>query len=271
MKYTVIGDLHGRIDHFNKAVHYCIEENSQLICIGDYTDSYDIPKSTQYLLLKRMYEVYQWAWKNDTHPIYLIGNHDVHYMAPLYNNYQCTGYSRSKHEVFKKGYQQLHPYLKWYFADTDLNILFTHAGLSNDVWIECGNDKDLEYTTIKEVSEFLSDVELDLFRSVLSDKGNGYNYQTKPLLQLGHESGGYPGSVGGVLWLRWMEMVNQRNKSIPNFFQIFGHTYLSRDNNEYPHTMDEYNCMNIDCLAEDWCPVVNIYEDGHMETINLME
>ncbi len=200
MKYLIIPDIHLKHDRVERIISN--EGADQIIFLGDYFD--DFGDSVETTL-----NTARWLKQSLTYPnrIHLIGNHDAHYMFPT-RYYDCSGWEYDKmvaikNELTISDFKQL----KLYHYDESLNVLYTHAGLTqtlvNNRWKggtvlewfknECKNAIDESWIGIKA------------------------NY----LLKAGKSRGGLEKS-GGITWCDLREFV-----PVKNLNQIFGHTPIT--------------------------------------------
>jgi len=225
--YIVLGDIHGDVEMFKKMVTKCEENNYGLICIGDYTDSIDFSKKHQKQLLHEMICTYN-LWKEK--PIYLVGNHDIHYMTKLFNKFRTTDWSRSKHELFFPIYMEMfrNGMLQFHHTDIANQILYTHAGLEKDIMLQLLDKEysEFESITIEEVDSRLIDHTPEMWEYLFNDKKyvDDLNYM---LFDFGEYSGGI--FQGGIFWCRPQEM----EKNLPEgkrypFTQVVGHTKIAK-------------------------------------------
>jgi len=215
-KYLIVPDLHGRIDVFMKAYTFAQENDAVLVCLGDYVESFDIGRKKQLELVKTLMNVYE-----EDKTIYLIGNHDLHYMPAVNqgNPFRASGYSSNFHHDVNSLYMNMvkSGMLRMYY--TFENYLCTHAGLSYNVLNKLDASLQLHTATIDDIQNVLSKNEDDMFYHMMSNAQRNFNVAC--LFDVGFGSGGFK-EQGGIFWLRPQEFnIKPINK---NFIQIVGHT-----------------------------------------------
>lgn len=128
MRTLVIGDIHAR-DVWEEIVEK--EEWDNVVFIGDYTDTFmaisplfEVENLKKILDLKR---------NNPNKVTLLIGNHDYHYFPEVDQRY--SGWEDHKQKMFGETYQEALDEGLLQFAYLQDDILFTHAGVT-DQWVK---------------------------------------------------------------------------------------------------------------------------------------
>jgi len=126
MKIVVIGDIHGRNvwEDIIKA-----ESPDQVIFMGDYFDSYNIPGVYQ---IYNFQNILKYA-EEHTNTILLIGNHDFHYFKHI-GRQKTEGYQGGTFPLVVGEILEEHKD-KFVMAYEHNNIWFSHAGIS-PVWLK---------------------------------------------------------------------------------------------------------------------------------------
>jgi len=125
MKYLVIGDIHGKIDH----VETLLQEDFSLhhkIFVGDYADSFTHGRKKQKKVLSALVH----AVKTREDVTCLLGNHEWSYLK---EGMQCSGYSGSFHRSISIRYPELRTLFKKHFYIPDI-ALITHAGATGELF-----------------------------------------------------------------------------------------------------------------------------------------
>ena len=127
MKIVAIGDTHGR-DVWKKIVEK-EKDADDIIFIGDYFDSFDIPYKNQ---MDNFCEILAFKQENHGKVSLLLGNHDFHYISPeeRYSGYQ----SQYAHLIGKIVQEAIDADLITVCRKRD-NYIFTHAGITK-TWAE---------------------------------------------------------------------------------------------------------------------------------------
>lgn len=140
MSTIVIGDLHGRHDVLTQVLEEYF--NHDIVCVGDYLDSYDKPVEDQIKTLKMVVEL---AEERPQSFFALEGNHDRSY---LYGE-SCSGYKNfTQFHVDGLGVDRIKKALKPFIWHE--GFLITHAGVNSHML----NHYELtveEYLTKKEL------------------------------------------------------------------------------------------------------------------------
>ncbi|MDR0784714.1 MAG: metallophosphoesterase [Treponema sp.] len=123
---AAIGDIHGR-DFWKKVLEN--KEFTDVYCVGDYWDSFDIPYEVQN---RNFIELTQVA-RNDSRLHLCLGNHDLHYIA--YGE-EYSGYQWRYHNAIKKKILAAMPLLKIAYAVDGWVV--SHAGFSKTFMRETG-------------------------------------------------------------------------------------------------------------------------------------
>lgn len=140
MKLAVIGDIHGR-DSWKK-----VKDWDELVFIGDYFDSFNVPAIDQIHNFGEILELKRSSKKPVT---LLIGNHDAHYLGCS----KCSGFQYDKKDAITKTLLDALEDLQMSYYQG--NVLFTHAGVG-ETWLKLrGYDGLLEP---KEISEFTNNL-----------------------------------------------------------------------------------------------------------------
>lgn len=199
-KHIFISDIHGE-NLWKKVVE---KESDKYIFLGDYFDSFTVPLEEQ---LNNFKELLYFGVNNRDKVIFLLGNHDIHYLlwnTPLYESARGSGFNpklvyevnqlvNGNSELFQLAYQKD-------------NLLCTHAGLRQDYY-------DVE---LKEIHEKYPEYSYaDLLNMLWREKA-------EVLVRIGRLRGGW-NSYGGVFWCDRRELIQNPLKG---FTQVVGHTPL---------------------------------------------
>lgn len=202
MKTVVFADVHEQV----KRVRSILEREAdytKAVFTGDYfDDKAGVPagcKATIELVLQLI---------EDTRNVLLIGNHDAHYLFPnnamiacSNRNWDYVGAIGSYSHIFKK-------HLKFFHYDTDLKILFTHAGVSDRLY-------GTKFSTLSalEQTRFLQAECDDAAEQLIKRNTN------PDITACGRERGGF--GTGGIIWGDLSV-----HHPVPDLKQIFGHTQV---------------------------------------------
>ena len=131
-KRIILGDMHGLIDVYQKI--YNKEQPDDVICLGDYVDSFDVDVKYQEYNMKCLVEMKKNHDKGEF--IILLGNHDFHYLYgyPQYERY--SGFSWTTFQWAHKYFTELvdQRIIQLIYKDDVNKILYSHAGITN-TWL----------------------------------------------------------------------------------------------------------------------------------------
>lgn len=198
-----VGDLHGNVRFLENIIKEFKDE--RLLFVGDILDSYDFSIVEQIEALDIILDL---VLNNDA--VLIKGNHEISYCFP--DSMKCSGYKNSTAAHFMTRASKYHRLAKEFLYE--YNILYTHAGLSQDYLRNKQGD----------LATFLED-------SITNHNSFAYN--------VGHSRGG-SAQCGGIFWCDfYREFVDPEDVDL---IQVFGHT----------PTHSSIVCVgqnyNIDCL-----------------------
>ena len=131
-KRLILGDMHGLIDVYQKI--YKKENPDDVICLGDYVDSFDVDVKYQEYNMKCLEEMKNNHNKGEF--IILLGNHDFHYLYgyPQYERY--SGFSYTTFQWAHKYFTELvdNKTIQLIYKDDVNKTLYSHAGITN-TWL----------------------------------------------------------------------------------------------------------------------------------------
>lgn len=207
----IFPDLHGRSfwrDAFNKD---CEWDSQTYIFLGDYFDPYRDEGITPGAAIRNWNEL-NLSLKNHAGKeiIFLIGNHDAHYINGLFNLY-ARGSRYSKHYCsnIRQLLNRVNLRIAYELSVSQKKILFTHAGVTYPWYLEHQN----------------------LIGSLTADNLNALAKSEEGWMALSDTSfyrgGGQP--YGSPLWADSEEFTNENIKDIPYDWQIAGHNQQKDD------------------------------------------
>jgi len=178
----------------------------QIIFIGDYTDSFDIPSP---VILKNLREIIELKKILDYRVVLLLGNHDVQYFV---KGQGCSGYRPDMMADLNQLFLDNEDLFQLAFQYGD--HLWTHAGVSS-VWLDQFR-KELYEPTMR-FSKILKEEN----PVTIADQLNlGFQFRLKSIFYVDWDSGGYD-STAGPLWIRPGRL---NREAVPSISQIVGHT-----------------------------------------------
>jgi hypothetical protein len=214
-KTIYIGDIHGR-DVWEKIVEEH-DDADNIVFIGDYFDSFDIPGLTQLSNAQRIVEYKKFRELDPSKKVYLlIGNHDIHYWPGIKGRGSISGFQSTM--MFQ--YEQFFRENEICFQMSVLidNRLCTHAGVSNEFlenigfWIMDNADESM-------IPDYLN----DLFHY----KPNEFTFDSCADRNVGIPANGYGDDEWqSPIWIRprSLQRVNKKTDLKKNYIQIVGHT-----------------------------------------------
>jgi predicted MPP superfamily phosphohydrolase len=200
MKILTIPDVHARNDWKTPCK---VDEFDKIVFLGDYVDSFDIPRKDE---LANLLEIIEFRDANPDKVVLLVGNHDnqyIYYHSPIFSSVRCSGFNSSAAWKLNKTFtSNLYKFkAAWEYE----NLLFTHAGLTNDHYI-----KDIEPMWDKSMS-------LSEFLNLLWISRNSQVFKIGP-----HRGGS--DDVGSIFWADKRELIED---PLMYKHQIVGHTHCA--------------------------------------------
>jgi len=267
-KVLILPDIHGRT-FWKYAVQRFPKEQCpdlKIIFLGDYLDPYTgydgISKEDAYVNFE---DILDYA-KTDNRVTLLIGNHDWHYFVNLDTCRMDTLRARNIEHLFIENIS------RFKLTET-VNIgkdfyLFSHAGITstwlNDIseisknrlkYLENNKDRyinyysDIDYTEkliwITHIIEINKKYEFEYLEDCLQKYNDPY-YNYFPSMVSGYRGGN--DRSGSLIWADVHEHLHFFNKSIPGYYQIFGHTisYPNDDPKQY-YIGDKFAMLDASC------------------------
>lgn len=220
-KVVVVPDVHGRT--FWENVKQKTADADEIIFLGDYVDPYayeeDVDQTTKGLL-NNFSNIISFAKYCPCKCILLLGNHDLHY---LFNSVEeCSRFDDRIKSEFKRLYSENKGLFK--FAYSLENVLFTHAGVSNE-WLKSNG---LEFDgTAKGLADLINEI------------GEDENNVGKILCQCGPYRWGWDRQSGPM----WCDINEHSDLTHPESIkQIISHTQV-----EAPTFCSDKSCLCVDC------------------------
>ena len=215
-KTIYIGDIHGR-DVWEEIVEKH-DDADNIVFIGDYFDSSNIPAVTQLDNVKKIVEFKKKQELDPTKKVYLlIGNHDIHYWPGIKGRGSTSGFQATM--MFQ--YEQFFRENEKHFQMSVLigNRLCTHAGVSSEFLKSVGFWK-MDNADESMISDYLN----DLFHY----KPNEFTFSgCYDRNQTGISPNGYgDDDWQSPIWIRprSLQRINKKTDLKKNYIQIVGHT-----------------------------------------------
>jgi hypothetical protein len=221
MKELIIPDVH--LKHRRVQEILDREPADRNIFLGDWFDDFDdnptMNADTADWLVKRMESTTSGT------DVFLLGNHDTHYLFPQVPQLICSGYNSYKAAAIRKIVKEEHRdrFRTHAFSLSGGNIMFSHAGLHPDL---------LPSLTVLE----------DIAEQAINDLKNKKMHY---FFGAGYSRGGRQ-RIGGINWLDWSEFID-----IDGAPQLVGHSV-----GRHPRQTGQSYCIdtNLDHYA--------VIEDG---------
>lgn len=221
-KVIIFPDIHGR--KFWKPVYERYKDDTQvrnIVFLGDYLDAYDFENISDEEAIDNFKDILE-STKDNSKVELLLGNHDIHYLPPLDENWGCRRYDSHLPEIQKLFLDNYNRFKISYIIKNEegKDWVFSHAGFTNG-WIK---------TVLRLYNEEITPYNAN---TLLEDENGLYM-----LAIVGPERGGYYRNYGSCLWADVHEHLDRLpfEDYYKNIYQIFGHT-LNFPNYE---NFDEY-------------------------------
>lgn len=185
MKYTFVGDIHGKVD----AVRAALDMDGQIVFVGDFMDSFDQPAANHRSCLQLVLDAIR-AGKAQA----IYGNHELSYT--MTRVHRSSGWSASGQAIMLSHDAEIRELFRPHLLLAD-NVLVTHAGLTRQIFEE-------HALTVAQLDEYLA---------------LWWHDRWSPVHGIGTCRGGND-PVGGTFWCDY----NREFEPIPGLTQVFGHT-----------------------------------------------
>ena len=209
----IVPDVHGRSFWREPVVQ---GDYSHVVFLGDYIDPYPHEYIDTHEALEVFREIVAFASDHPEKVTLLLGNHDMHYVSPLYSSiakssrycYDMLAPMCEIYESHKKLFS-----LAYAASYESVPCLFTHAGVSM-IWMD--EHRDLMGEQASDDAAGIADIINSLGDS---DKG------LLALGDVGYVRGGWA-AAGSPMWADYYEVAVTAPESGPSAlpYQIFGHT-----------------------------------------------
>lgn len=228
----IFPDIHGR--DFGKMVldGSCGWDAPKYIFLGDYFDPYPSEGITPGKAIWNWYEM-SLALKDhvDKKIIFLMGNHDAHYVNTYFSNYaRGSRYSRRYCGKIKQLLSRVQLRIAYDMNINGQKILLTHAGVTSS-WYNKYRD-------------FIGELSADNLNK-LTDSDQGWFALSDVSF---YRSGGQP--YGSPLWADSEELTEENLKDIDYDWQIVGHNQLNDDKAVFGNVID-LDCHHPFVLTSD--------------------
>lgn len=215
-KNIYIGDIHGR-DVWKQIVEEHRDADN-IVFIGDYFDSFDIPGVVQ---LKNAQDIVEFKKEQELDPtkkVYLlIGNHDIHYMRDIKWKGGTSGFQTNMMYQFEEFFEENKEHFQMCVQIGDR--LCTHAGIS-ETFIKDTGYWSHDYEDYNGIEEFIN----DLFHFRPNEfTFEGYDNRNYGLMS----PNGYGDDEGqSPIWIRprSLQRSNKKSELKKQYIQIVGHT-----------------------------------------------
>ena len=215
-KNIYIGDIHGR-----SVWKEIVEEHKDadnIVFIGDYFDSFNIPGVVQLNNAKEIVEFKKFQELDPTKKVYLlIGNHDIHYMRDIKWKGGTSGFNANMMYEFEMFFEENKEHFQMCVQIDDR--LCTHAGIS-ETFIKDTGYWSHDYEDYNGIEEFIN----DLFHFRPNEfTFEGYDNRNYGLMS----PNGYGDDEGqSPVWIRprSLQRSNKKSELKKQYIQIVGHT-----------------------------------------------
>ena len=198
----ICGDLHTKHHIFEK-VKEKGETYDKVVFLGDYVDEWDAVPEASYNLL---YDLIAYKKDNLNKVILLLGNHDL--SEWFGRPFACSGFNPTTHTLVSSLLNKDNNWNLFQIAYAQDGILFTHAGVTKEWWLE----NLMDCHTAEQVA--------DQFQWVLENRNTDDEAERIffNLAQAGYARGGY--GYPSPVWADARELM----ESSIQMEQIVGHT-----------------------------------------------
>jgi hypothetical protein len=259
LKILSLGDIHGRNTWervlfgeggFGKwkrypREKYPFQDYDLIVFVGDYVDSFVI---SDIVILQNLENIIEFSKAEKDRVKLLWGNHDLYYfyIGDIRAGFRETMKNSLTSLFYREQDRIFSSYQLKYTGENPLNILWTHAGISNPYYAELSR---LLVHMEGEIAEKLE----ELFR----DK--------HPIIfQEGYDVGGrYP--HGGIFWARPRET---SGNTLP-LMQIVGHTPFSKVTSALRDDLTGIVYIDTLELGERECLVINLGEKEPLQALKV--
>jgi hypothetical protein len=131
MKYTFVGDIHGKIEQIQRA----LDNEGLVVFVGDFMDSFDRSVKEHEECLKTVLKAI-----DDGKAQAILGNHELSY---IHKHHKCSGHSFERGVMFLKYKWEILEKFSWFLQIEDWFI--SHAGLHPEVQAEIKHPTYLEW------------------------------------------------------------------------------------------------------------------------------
>lgn len=231
-KNIYIGDIHGR-DIWEQIVEEH-KDADNIVFIGDYFDSFNIPGVVQLKNAKEIVEFKKFQELDPTKKVYLlIGNHDIHYMRGIKGKGSTSGFQSNMMYQFEEFFEDNKEHFQMCVQIG--NILCTHAGISEDFLKDTGYWSH-DYEDYSGVEEFINDLYQYKPNQFTFDGYYDRHYGLASPNGYGDDEGQSP------IWIRprSLQRSNKNTDLKKNYIQIVGHTQQDRIDIEGKATGGKY-------------------------------
>ena len=216
-KTIYIGDIHGR-DIWKEIVEEHGDADN-IVFIGDYFDSFNIPGTVQLRNARDIVEFKKFQELDPTKKVYLlIGNHDIHYMRGIEGKGTTSGFNANMMYEFEMFFEDNKEHFQMCVQIDDR--LCTHAGVSETFLKDAGYWTYSDNLDFSGVEEFINDL--------YQYKPNQFTFEGYYDRHYGLASpNGYGDDEGqSPIWIRpkSLQSSNKNSELKKQYIQIVGHT-----------------------------------------------
>lgn len=229
MEYCIVPDIHGR--GFWKPLRETVDDYDKIIFLGDYVDPYvGYDHVTKEDALYNFIEILDFARNNNDKVELLIGNHDLHYLPGISEEWGCRRDEERYSTIQTLFMENIDTFKLCDIIETNKHgkTLLSHAGI-NINWYR----------------KYLDGLSADEIVAKMNGIIGNPSEINKCVWRLGCSRGGYDRS-GSIVWSDLgdhdEESTGKVNEMIGVDYQIFAHTYA------YPSPDDIYECQSYSMI-----------------------
>lgn len=220
----IFPDIHGRSFWKNALIDDCGWETDKYIFLGDYFDPYPQEDITPKEAIDNWDELVEaLSQYKDKEVIFLMGNHDAHYLDATFRRIAYSGrFSQIFCDKIQERLRSVDMRIAYEMTINGKRILFTHAGLTYP-WYESHKD-------------IIGPLNVENLNNLTKSSKGWETLSDISIYRLGNADYGSP------LWADINEFTNENLSHLDYDLQIAGHNQLMND-----HASAFGNIIDLDC------------------------
>jgi hypothetical protein len=240
MNIIVIPDIHTKYEKAARIIER-YNHTHKFVFVGDYFDQFnDNPEINQMTAEWLKYHL------NDDNKVFLVGNHDIHYMP--WASFFCSGFSTAKKEAINS-VLSIDDWNKLKYFHFENGWFFSHGGLSEHWFKHPVNDNITPDHVQRVVDSSIEELKMSKLNNAI---------YAADIFRGGRNK------KGGLLWNDWRNM-----DLIVGIKQVVGHTPLPRVT-AISDNITNSSIVNVDCSSSGiyMSEVLEISEGGNTKILD---